>query len=46
MQEVVKKNQRLKDKNKHVGGPLHEKIASIEDMQFDDEGRPQKFVNY
>lgn len=46
MQEVVKKNERLEGKSKHIGGPLVEKIQSIEDLQFDDEGRPQKFVNY
>lgn len=46
MQEVVKKNERLEGRVKHVGGPIFEKIASVEDLQFDDEGRPQKFVNY
>lgn len=42
MQEVIKKNDRLENKFKHVGGPLHEKIPNIEDLNLNDEGIPEK----
>ncbi len=46
MQQVIDKNSRLKNKTKHVGGILHEKTPTIDDMQFDEEGRPTSFRNY
>ena len=32
MQEVINKNDRLKNKTKHVGGSLHEKNIHVEDL--------------
>ena len=46
MQEIVDKNKRLQNKIKHVGGPLNEKTPTLDDMQFDEEGRPTSFRNY
>lgn len=46
MQEVIDKNKRLKNKAKHVGGVLCETTVSMDDMQFDEEGRPTSFRNY
>jgi len=46
MQEIVDKNSRLKNRTKHIGGTLCEKIPTIDDMQFDEEGRPTSFRNY
>ena len=46
MQEIKKNNKRLQNKTKHVGGVMCESIPSIDDMQFDEEGRPTSFRNY
>ena len=46
MQEIINKNDRLKNRAIHIGGPLCEKTPTLDDMQFDEEGRPTSFRNY
>ena len=46
MQDVVDKNTRLKNRNKHLGGPAHEKNIHVEDL-YDmgmDPGSKKNFV--
>ena len=46
MQEIIDKNTRLKNRTNHIGGPLHQKTPTIDDMQIDEDGRPTSFRNY
>lgn len=47
MQQVVKKNTRIKNKTKHVGGPINDKKLHVEDlynMGFDPRDKKKNFV--
>ena len=47
MQEIIDKNTRLKNRNKHLGGPAHEKKIHVEDlynMGFDPRDKKKNFV--
>ena len=47
MQDIVKKNNRIKDKSKHLGGALHDKNFHVEDlynMGLDPRDQKKNFV--